>query len=74
MKVRITPLPHINKDYYFEYYFTPEHNVDGKVIGYRYDDNGWYGSEIFKTDLKGGIIKIIIDIKPKQELKKFSLI
>lgn len=74
MKVRIIPLPHINKNYYFEYYLTPVYNVDGKVIGYSYADNGWYGSKIFETDLKNGIVEIITDIKPKKELKKFSLI
>ena len=74
MKVRVYPLSQSTPDYYFEHYFEPNYGLDGEVAGYTYGTNGWYGSEIFKRDLRDGIVKIINDIKPKQELKKFSLV
>jgi hypothetical protein len=74
MKVRVYPLTQSTPNYYFEYYFEPNYGSDGEVDGYRYETNGWYGSEIFKRDLRDGIVKIITNIKPKQELKKFSLV
>lgn len=78
MKVRVYPLTQSCSDYYFEYYFTPEYSGDGHLYGYYYnvDGNkrGWYGSEIFKQDLNNGIVKIIENIQPKQELKKLSFV
>lgn len=74
MKVRVYPLTQSVPDYYFEYYFEPNYGLDGEVAGYSYGTNGWYGSEIFKRDLRDGIVKIIQDIKPKQELKKLSFV
>jgi hypothetical protein len=83
MKVRVYPLSELyNPNYYFEYYFEPNYGADGNLIGYTYGNDagegcvrdGWYGFEIFKRDINNGIIKIITDIKPKQELKKFSLV
>lgn len=74
MKVRVYPLTISQSDYYFEHYFEPNYSPNGEVAGYSYGTNGWYGSEIFKRDLRDGIIKIIQDIKPKQELKKFLLV
>lgn len=74
MKVRVYPLSERYPDYYFEHYFEPSYGLDGEVAGYSYGTNGWYGSEIFRRDLNDGVVKIIQDIKPKQELKKFSLV
>ena len=74
MKVRITPLPHINKNYCFEYWFEPVYNSTGEISGYYYGKDGWYGNYCFLNDLKMGIITIIEDFKPKQEIKKFSLV
>jgi len=78
MKVRVYPLTDSNPEYYFEYYFTPEYGTDGRLGGYYYNTGGcgkgWYGSEIFKRDINMGIIKIIENIKPKQELKKLSFV
>ena len=74
MKVRVYPLTQAVSNYCFEYYFEPNYGLDGEVAGYSYGTGGWYGSEIFKRDLRDGIVKIINDIKPKQELKKFSLV
>lgn len=74
MKVKITPLPHINKNYFSEYYFTPEYSMEGEVLGYHYGKSGWYGNHCFLNDLKMGVVSIIEDFKPKQELKNFSLL
>jgi hypothetical protein len=74
MKVKITPLPHINKNYGYEYWFEPVFDSIGEIIGYYYDNNGWYGIHHFINDLKIGVVTIIEDFKPKQELKKLSLI
>lgn len=74
MKVRVYPLTQSVSNYYFEYYFEPNYGLEGEVAGYSYGTNGWYGSEIFKRDLRDGIVKIVQDIKPKQELKKLSFV
>lgn len=74
MKVRVYPLTISQSDYYFEHYFEPFVESNGHISGYTYGTDGWYGSEIFKRDLNSGIVKIIEDLKPKQELKKFSLL
>ena len=74
MKVRVYPLTQSVPNYYFEYYFEPNYGLEGEVTGYSYGTNGWYGYEIFKRDLRDGIVKIIQDIKPKQELKKLSFV
>lgn len=74
MKVRIYPLLDSYSEFYYQYYFEPNYGLNGEVVGYSYGTNGWYGYEIFKTDLNNGIIKIITDIEPKQELKKLSFV
>ena len=75
MKVRFYPLSELhNPNHYFEHYLEPNYGLNGEIAGYTYGTNGWYGVEIFKRDLRDGIVKIIDDIKPKQELKKFSLL
>ena len=79
MKVRVYPLSERYPDYYFEHYFKPNYGLDGEIAGFTYDTNnsvylGWYGYEIFKRDINMGIIKIIENIKPKQELKKLSFV
>jgi hypothetical protein len=74
MKVRVYPLTISQSDYYFEHYFEPNYSPNGDLAGYTYNTTGWYGSEIFKRDLKDGIVKIIENLKPKQELNKFSLL
>jgi len=78
MKVRIYPLSERYPNYYFEHYFEPNYGLDGELEGYYYHVNGpgmgWYGYEIFKRDLNNGIVKIIENIKPKQELKKLLFI
>jgi hypothetical protein len=74
MKVKITPIPHINKNYGYEFYFTPVCDLEGDILGYEYGTGGWYGQACFLDDLKMGLISIIEDFKPKQELKKLSLI
>ena len=73
MKVRVYPLSEL-PNYYFERYLEPNYDITGELLGYTYGTDGWYGVEIFKRDLRSGITKIITDIKPKQELKKFSLV
>jgi len=74
VKVRVYPLSESHSDYYFERYLEPNYNMKGELLGYTYDTDGWYGAEIFKRDINNGIIKIITDIEPKYELKKFSLL
>ena len=45
------------------------------VAGYLayYGKDGWYGNYCFLNDLKMGIITIIEDFKPKQEIKKYTI-
>jgi len=74
MKVRCYPLSERHPNYYFEHHFEPNYGLDGEVVGYSYGTNGWYGYEVFKRDLKDGLVKIIQDIKPKQELKKLLFV
>jgi hypothetical protein len=74
MKVKITPLPHIDKNYGWEHYFNPVYSLEGEILGYEYGKDGWYGQTCFISDLKMGLISIIEDFKPNQELKKFLLV
>jgi hypothetical protein len=74
MKVKITPLPHIDKNLGFEYWFEPVFNSVGEISGYYYGESGWYGHQCFISDLKTGLISIIEDFKPKKEIKKLSLV
>jgi len=74
MKVRVYPLSERYPDYYFEHYFEPNYGLNGEISGFTYHTNGWYGYEIFKRDINMGILKIIENIKPKQELKKLSFV
>ena len=57
-------------------YSTTQSGCDNTQLAKKwgYGTNGWYGSEIFKRDLRDGIVKIITEIKPKQELKKLSFV
>jgi len=65
MKVRV---------YGFEHYFEPSYDINNRLVGYHYGNGGWYGIGMFKRNLNNGVIKIIVDIKPKQKLKKLSFV
>lgn len=47
---------------------------EGKLLGYYYYEDGWWGIDSFNDELNRGCVKILTEIEPNKEIKKFKFI
>jgi len=60
---------------YKEYLLIPKYDSSGRLEGYNCSNNNlWYGSLIFQTDVENGTVEILKDLTPLKEIKKLSFI
>jgi hypothetical protein len=60
---------------YLDVDLTPEYDKKGELLGYHYNNGGWWGSENFRTEMKMGLVQILeADFKPGKYIKKLSIV
>ena len=72
MKVRNYYSP--DSPIYLDLYLKPFYGDEGKLLGYHFGKNGWWGIDSFNEELQRGCVTIITTIEPNKEIKKLKFI
>jgi len=64
-----------DKKIFIDVDLTPEYTKEGELLGYHYENNGWWGSIHFKNEMNMGLVEILeIDFKPSKYIRPLSMV